>query len=165
MFGIWSDEYDNDDDCFYVALFSALEHSLRLHMILHERPAFPKWCTYSAGMAGATWNCCRLGASSVYTIQSCTSVRRQFYFKQVCGEDGNRPTLVPRIQLLRVWRRSCFIQVRDEDDTLALALRIRIYIYIHTSCSVYDVSAVMSGVWRKGARASWRWRYVWWWWW
>ena len=31
----------------------------------------PKWCTYSAGMAGATWNCCRLGASSVYTKQPC----------------------------------------------------------------------------------------------
>ena len=32
----------------------------------------PKWCTYSAGMAGATWNCSRLGASPVYTIQPCT---------------------------------------------------------------------------------------------
>ena len=21
----------------------------------------PKWCTYSTGIAGATWNCCRLG--------------------------------------------------------------------------------------------------------
>ena len=31
----------------------------------------PKWCTYSTGMAGATWNCCCLGASSVYTIQPC----------------------------------------------------------------------------------------------
>ena len=31
-----------------------------------------KWCTYSTGMAGATWNCSRLGASSVYTIQPCT---------------------------------------------------------------------------------------------
>ena len=26
----------------------------------------------SAGMAGATWNCCRLSASSVYTIQPCS---------------------------------------------------------------------------------------------
>ena len=32
----------------------------------------PKWCTYSAGMAGATWNCSRLGASPVYTIQPCS---------------------------------------------------------------------------------------------
>ena len=32
----------------------------------------PKWSTYSAGMAGATGNCCRLGESSVYTIQPCT---------------------------------------------------------------------------------------------
>ena len=26
----------NGDDCFYIALFSALEHSLRSHVILHE---------------------------------------------------------------------------------------------------------------------------------
>ena len=53
--------------------------SLRSHVILHEwlysflKRAFeypPMWCTYSAGIAGATWN--RLGASSVYTIQPCT---------------------------------------------------------------------------------------------
>ena len=31
-----------------------------------------KWCTYSAGMASSTWNCSRLGASSVYTIQPCS---------------------------------------------------------------------------------------------
>ena len=48
-------------DCFYIALFSTHEHSLRLHVIL--RIAFhsaffniypPKWCTYSTGMAGPT---------------------------------------------------------------------------------------------------------------
>ena len=47
--------------------------------MLHEWLAFcsaffeypPKWCTYSAGMAGATWNCSCLCASSVYTIQPC----------------------------------------------------------------------------------------------
>ena len=41
--------------------------SLRSPVVLHERLAFysaffeysPKWCTYSADMAGATWNCCR----------------------------------------------------------------------------------------------------------
>ena len=32
----------------------------------------PKWSTYSAGMAGATWNCSRLGTSPVYTIQPCS---------------------------------------------------------------------------------------------
>ena len=49
-------------------------------MVLHEWLAFysaffeypPKWCTYSAGMAGTTWNCSRLGANPVYTIQPCT---------------------------------------------------------------------------------------------
>ena len=33
--------------------------------------------------AGATWNCCRLGASSVYTIQPCTS--SQWHFIQFCS--------------------------------------------------------------------------------
>ena len=37
---------------------------------LFEYP--PKWCTYSAGMAGATWNCCRLSTISVYSIQPCS---------------------------------------------------------------------------------------------
>ena len=32
----------------------------------------PKWCTYSAGMAGASRNCSRLGTSPVYTIQPCS---------------------------------------------------------------------------------------------
>ena len=81
---------DDDDDRFYTALFSAFEQthrailrfradSLRSHVILHEWLAFysaffkysPKWCTFSACMAGATWNCCHLGRF-VYTIQPCT---------------------------------------------------------------------------------------------
>ena len=58
------------------------EDSLRSPVVLDEcdiapfYSAFfeypPKWCIYSAGMAGATWNCSHLGASSVYTIQPCT---------------------------------------------------------------------------------------------
>ena len=68
----------------YIALFSALLSRLTalaygstcvtsfffFNSAFFEYP--PKWCTYSAGMAGATWNCSRLGASSVYTIQPCT---------------------------------------------------------------------------------------------
>ena len=55
--------------------------SLRSHVVLHEwLTSFiarfflypPKWCTYSAGMAGSTWNCSRLGASPAYTIQPCS---------------------------------------------------------------------------------------------
>ena len=54
--------------------------SLHAHVVLHEWLAFysvlseypPKWCNYSASMAGATWNCSHLGASSVDTIQPCT---------------------------------------------------------------------------------------------
>ena len=71
-------------DRFYIALFPlSWAGSLRSHVILHEWIAFysaffeypPKWCTYSAGMAGATRNCCQresVSARSVYTIQTCT---------------------------------------------------------------------------------------------
>ena len=52
----------------YSAILRFRADSLRSHVILHEWIAFysaffeypPKWCTYSAGMAGATWNCCHL---------------------------------------------------------------------------------------------------------
>ena len=84
--------------------------SLRSHVILHEwlygflKRAFeypPKWCTYNAGMAGATWNCCRLCASSVYTIQPCTM---SFYAKPhtlgVCESSCNLPHA-----LLAEWSR------------------------------------------------------------
>ena len=40
-----------------------------------------KWCTdnqFGCYMAGAMWNCCGLGASSVYTIQPCTSLQCRF---------------------------------------------------------------------------------------
>ena len=65
----------------YIALFCALLSSLivltcgsawvtSFYSTYFEYPL--KWCTYSAGMAGATWNCSRLSATSVYTIQPCT---------------------------------------------------------------------------------------------
>ena len=63
----------DDDDCFYIALFSILKHSLRWHVILHEWLAFYSTffffnshqsdVLYSSGIAGSTWNCCHLGAS------------------------------------------------------------------------------------------------------
>ena len=48
----------------YSAILRSRADSLRLHVIRHEWLAFysasfeypPKWCTYSADMAGATWN-------------------------------------------------------------------------------------------------------------
>ena len=48
----------------YSAILRSRADSLRSHVILHEWIAFysacfeypPKWCTYSAGMAGARWN-------------------------------------------------------------------------------------------------------------
>ena len=37
----------------------------------------PKWCTYSGGMAGATWNCCHIGAFCVHhtTMHHVTSCK------------------------------------------------------------------------------------------
>ena len=35
-------------------------------------------CVLSVDMAGATWNCCRLGARSVCTIQPCTCLQYHF---------------------------------------------------------------------------------------
>ena len=70
-----------DDHLYSAILRSALEqtHCARLWFYMSDRLFIarffeypPKWCTYSAGMAGATWNCSHLGASSVYTIQPCT---------------------------------------------------------------------------------------------
>ena len=53
-------------DRFYIVLFSALEqtHCARMWFVFFKYP--PKWCTYSAGMAGATRNCCYLGAFCVH---------------------------------------------------------------------------------------------------
>ena len=69
------------DDHLYSAFLRSLEqiHCARLWFYMTDKLFIarffeypPKWCTYSAGMAGATWNCSDLGASSVYTIQPCT---------------------------------------------------------------------------------------------
>ena len=71
------------EGCLYNAILRSWADSLHSHVILQEWLAFynaffeslPKWCTYSAGMDSAIWNCSRLGASSVYTvytIQPCT---------------------------------------------------------------------------------------------
>ena len=38
---------------------------------------------FSCCMAGATWNCCRLSAVSVYTIQPCTSLQCHFIQTQI----------------------------------------------------------------------------------
>ena len=52
-------------DHYFVRPWSSLLRNLLLMPYLAlEYP--PKWCTYSAGMAGATWNCCHLGAFCVH---------------------------------------------------------------------------------------------------
>ena len=58
----------------YKTILCSWADSLRSHVTLHEWLAFYsafvlyplKWCTYSTGMAGATWNCCPLGMFCVY---------------------------------------------------------------------------------------------------
>ena len=79
-------------DYFYVALFSCLEQTHCTHVTSDS-----EWVTVSfyhalfnihrsgvltalfgCCMAGATWNCCRLGACSVYAIQPHTSSRCHF---------------------------------------------------------------------------------------
>ena len=60
----------------YSAILRSRADSLRSHVIRHEWVAFhsaffeypPKWCSYSAGMSGATRNCCHLGAFCYYII-------------------------------------------------------------------------------------------------
>ena len=76
--------------------------SLRSHAILHEWLTFYsvflniqlKWCTYSTDMAGASWNCCCLGAfrvhhttchfmqSHICKVHLCLAVTCQLHFWQ-----------------------------------------------------------------------------------
>ena len=82
----------------YIALFSALLS--RLTAFAYEWLAFYSaffWRStevvyLSASMAGATWNCCHLGASSVYTIQPCIlSLRAKPHTSGVCVFSCNLP--------------------------------------------------------------------------
>ena len=80
------------DDHLYSAILRSLEqtHCACLWFYMRDKLFIarffeypPKWCTYSAGMAGATWNCSHLGASSVYTIQPCHFM--QSHIRKVYG--------------------------------------------------------------------------------
>ena len=72
----------------YSAILRSRADSLRSHVILHEWIAFysaffeypPKWCTYSAGMAGATRKCCHIGAFCVHhtTMHHVTSCKATY---------------------------------------------------------------------------------------
>ena len=90
----------------YSAILRSRADSLRLHVILHEWIAFysppfskypPKWCTHSAGMAGATWNCCHLGTFCVHhtTMHHVTSCKATY---GACIFSSNLPTA-----LLAAW--------------------------------------------------------------
>ena len=58
---------------------SSLHEWLALHSVfclIHRSGAFT--ALFGCYMAGATWNCCCLGARSAYTIQPCTSSQCRF---------------------------------------------------------------------------------------
>ena len=48
---------------------------------IHRSEYTPLFGCYTAG---ATWNCCRLGAYSVYTIQPCTTLQCHFIRTRMC---------------------------------------------------------------------------------
>ena len=103
-----------------VALFSASEHT---HCTLVV--CYPEWMTaalhsvfwvstkvvtvmFSCYMAGAMWNCCRLGACSAYTLQPCTSLQCHFIQShilrmQVCLAVNLPPAL------LAEWNRTFYM--------------------------------------------------------
>ena len=99
------------DDRLYSAILRSLEqtHCARMWFYMSDWPCStflfcfeypPKWCTYSAGMAGATWNCSCLGASPVSTIQPCTmSLQAKPHTYGVCVFSCNLPPV-----LLAEWR-------------------------------------------------------------
>ena len=84
----------------YSAIFRSWADSLRSRVILHEWIAFysaffdypPKWCTYSAGMVGATWNCCCLSAFCVHhtTMHHVTSCKAT-YVRCMLGKVADEP--------------------------------------------------------------------------
>ena len=86
----------------YCAVLHSQADSLCSHVILHEWLSFYSmffeyplmWCTYSAGMAGATWNCCCLSASSVYTIQPCHFMKSPIHKVHMCFSCNLPPALL-----------------------------------------------------------------------
>ena len=113
---------------FYLAPFSALQQTHCVHVKCDS-----EWVTasfysafyfYNHGsgvlialfgfcIAGATWNCCRLGASAVYTIQPSTSLQ---CLTPSCLRRGTGGDRDPRR--------------KGKWETLSLSLSLYIYIYI-----------------------------------
>ena len=64
----------------WLAFYSALKNILLFIIIFFKyfRRSGVLTALFGCCMAGATWNCCRLCASSVYTIQPCTSLQCDF---------------------------------------------------------------------------------------
>ena len=83
-----SQHYNYFYHSFYIALFSALEQTHCTHWHVWLYPFIARIINiHGSGvlvalcgccMAGATWNCCRLGACSVYTIQAYTRLQCHF---------------------------------------------------------------------------------------
>ena len=94
-------------DCFHIVLFSALKQThctvVKLTALL-SNTVWKEWLAFYSTfwvptkvvtvpfgcyITGATWNCCRLGTCSVYTIQPYTSLQCNFIWTHIgrvcCG--------------------------------------------------------------------------------
>ena len=61
-------------------------------------------------VAGATWNCCRVGARSVYTIKPCTSLQWHFHFVIVCFVVVDLDGVFAFFKLL-LWKNKCNLKI------------------------------------------------------
>ena len=63
-------------------------HEWRVNSFLQRVSEYPpKWCTYSAGIAGGTWNCCHLGAFCIHhtTMHHVTSCKATYVRCRMTG--------------------------------------------------------------------------------
>ena len=87
---------------------------LNIHQLYTERFEHPpKWLQHClvVDMASAMWNCCCLGALSVYTVQPCISLQCHFIQSQIC-----------RVYVCLVW--TCHMQFWQNDWGLLLAMGV-----------------------------------------
>ena len=102
----------------YIALFSALEQIHHIHVacdfewvtasffivqIFNIHRSGVLTALFGCCMAGATWNCCRFGTSSVYTIQPCTSLLCDFIQSHL----GRVHVCLAVTCHLHFWRNDC----------------------------------------------------------
>ena len=100
-------------ECFNIALFSALKQTQCARMWFYMsdylfialkkiKKYLPKWCTYSADMAGATWNLYLLGAFCDF---------KEDYAVLVSNIFGRFNKYIPRVAVTQPQRRGMFVNV------------------------------------------------------